>query len=169
MTTQKQVEPALYVGTYAKYNNGDISGAWLKLSDYIDRDDFEQACRDLHKDESDPEIMFQDFEGFPAAWYCEAQALPELWDFLRLPAHERAALCEYLSDVVPDGTLTDFQDDFMGQFASWSDFVSEQLDCSGILEQIPPQYHGYFHLQAYSNDLRAKYTMTASGYVFSTS
>lgn len=32
--------PKVYVGTYAKYNNGDISGEWLDLTDYVDYDDF---------------------------------------------------------------------------------------------------------------------------------
>lgn len=57
----------LYVGTYAKYNADSLGGGWLDLSDYSDRDEFLGACRDLHKDESDPELMFQDFEGFPRA------------------------------------------------------------------------------------------------------
>lgn len=55
----------LYVGTYAKYNSGSIAGAWLDLEDYADRDSFLVAARELHKDESDPELMYQDFEGFP--------------------------------------------------------------------------------------------------------
>ena len=28
---------SVYVGTYAKYNNGSLSGAWLNLSDYSDK------------------------------------------------------------------------------------------------------------------------------------
>jgi len=49
----------IYVGTYAKYNAGSIKGAWLDLEDYSDRDAFLEACRELHKDEQDPEFMFQ--------------------------------------------------------------------------------------------------------------
>ena len=30
-------EVKVYVGTYAKYNNGSLSGAWLDLSDYSDK------------------------------------------------------------------------------------------------------------------------------------
>src|SRR5690349_16831915 len=55
--------PRVYVGTYAKYNNGSIAGAWLDLEDYADKDSFLAACAELHKDEDDPEFMFQDFEG----------------------------------------------------------------------------------------------------------
>jgi len=51
------VQPRIYVGTYAKYNSGSIKGQWLNLKDYSDKDDFLAACRELHKDESDPEFM----------------------------------------------------------------------------------------------------------------
>ena len=30
----------LYVGSYAKYNNGSIAGAWLELNDYGDSEEF---------------------------------------------------------------------------------------------------------------------------------
>ena len=56
---------SVYVGTYAKYNNGSLSGAWLNLSDYSDKEEFYEACRELHKDEEDVEYMFQDWENVP--------------------------------------------------------------------------------------------------------
>ena len=52
--------PKVYVGTYAKYNNGNLFGEWLELDDYSDEDEFLEACRELHSDEEDPELMFQD-------------------------------------------------------------------------------------------------------------
>lgn len=51
-------EARIYVGTYAKYNEGSIFGKWLDLSDYSDSEEFYEACRELHKDEEDPELMF---------------------------------------------------------------------------------------------------------------
>ena len=36
-------EAKVYVGTYAKYNNGSLSGAWLDLSDYSDKEEFYEA------------------------------------------------------------------------------------------------------------------------------
>ena len=44
-------EARVYVGTYNKYNNGSLFGKWLDLSDYSDKDEFMEACRELHKDE----------------------------------------------------------------------------------------------------------------------
>ena len=44
-------ESKIYVGTYAKYNDGSIFGKWLTLSDYADKEEFYEACKELHKDE----------------------------------------------------------------------------------------------------------------------
>ena len=52
-------EAKVYVGTYGKYNNGSLFGAWLDLSDYSDKEEFYEACRELHKDEEDAEYMFK--------------------------------------------------------------------------------------------------------------
>lgn len=60
----------VYVGTYKKYNNGSLKGAWLDLSDYGDYDAFLAACKKLHKDEKDPEFLIEDSEGFPDGLDC---------------------------------------------------------------------------------------------------
>lgn len=65
-------EAKVYVGTYGKYNNGSLSGAWLDLSDYSDKKEFYEACRELHKDEEDAEYMFQDYENIPEALISES-------------------------------------------------------------------------------------------------
>ena len=64
--------PKIYVGTYAKYNDGSIDGKWITISDYNTYEEFVDACRELHSDEDDPEFMVQDYENFPEKWYHEA-------------------------------------------------------------------------------------------------
>ena len=61
--------PSVYCGTYRKYNEGSIFGAWLDISKFSDYDEFIDVCRQLHADEEDPELMFQDYEGFPSLLY----------------------------------------------------------------------------------------------------
>lgn len=65
----KQDTPALYVGTYAKYNAGDLAGAWIDLQACEDKETFFNVCRALHGDEDYPELMFQDFRRFPKELY----------------------------------------------------------------------------------------------------
>ena len=51
-----------YVGTYGKYNEGSLEGKWLDLEDYTSYEEFCDACKELHKDEKDPEFMIQDWD-----------------------------------------------------------------------------------------------------------
>lgn len=71
---------AVYVGTYHKYNCGSIAGKWLKLADYANKDEFIKACRELHKDEADPELMFQDYENIPSWMIGESFIDAEIWN-----------------------------------------------------------------------------------------
>ena len=90
--------PAIYCGTYAKYNAGSLKGAWLALEDYSDADEFLAACLELHKDEVDPELMFQDFQCFPKALYAESphkEKLERLYAWLELDDDDRELLEVY--------------------------------------------------------------------------
>lgn len=60
----------VYVGTYRKYNNGNLDGKWMTLEDYSSFKEFINACCEVHKDESDPELMIQDTEDFPDGLGC---------------------------------------------------------------------------------------------------
>jgi antirestriction protein len=52
----------IYVGTYGKYNNGSLFGEWLEISKFSNLQEFYRYISELHKDENDPEFMFQDWE-----------------------------------------------------------------------------------------------------------
>ena len=54
--------PAVYCGTYAKYNNGSLYGMWIDLSTFENYHDFMEFCNRLHANEAEPELMFQDYE-----------------------------------------------------------------------------------------------------------
>lgn len=60
----------VYVGTYAKYNSGSLSGKWISLKNCKSYSDFIQKCREAHEDEDDPEFMIQDTEDFPEGLDC---------------------------------------------------------------------------------------------------
>lgn len=138
--TSSSTSPRLYVGTYAKYNAGSIKGAWLDLEDYADRDSFLEACAELHKDESDPEFMFQDFEGFPRAWYSESSAPPdELWEeFLDLSDDERAAFGCYADHMGGPVTVEEFRDAYQGVWDSGAAFAENIAEeCGDIPKDLP--------------------------------
>ena len=64
--------PSIYCGTYSKYSGEKgICGLWIDLSSFNSYDDFTDFCKAIHADEADPELMAQDYEGFPRQWYNE--------------------------------------------------------------------------------------------------
>lgn len=64
------MNPKVYVGTYAKYNNGSIAGGWISLKSCKNYDDFLRKCYALHRDEREPELMVQDTDDFPDGLSC---------------------------------------------------------------------------------------------------
>lgn len=124
----------IYCGTFAKYNSGSsIAGKWLTLADYADREEFLEACREIHADEADPELMFQDFEGFPRCWYCESSAPPEiLWEYLALEEEEAEAFAAYAENVGQHATIRNFQDAFQGKWESVEDYAEDLAEQCGV-------------------------------------
>lgn len=131
--TTSATKPAIYVGTYAKYNEGSIEGKWLNLEDYASKDAFYEAAKELHKDEEDPELMFQDFEGFPRRYYSESSLPDALWDWLELDADDRELLEVYIDEVNDnDATIDQARDAFMGKYDSEEDWAQELIGDGGI-------------------------------------
>lgn len=104
----------IYVGTYAKYNSGSIAGAWLTLSDYANKDEFLAACRKLHKDEADPEFMFQDAENIPSWLWGESFVDAAIWSYkepkekdVQSAAEKRAILEKYIKPIYLEEEIKD--------------------------------------------------------------
>lgn len=87
---EKLSEARIYVGTYAKYNEGSIFGKWMDLLDYSGRKEFYDACRELHNDEKDLELMFQDWENIPSALIGESWLAENIFEIIEAVS----ALCE---------------------------------------------------------------------------
>lgn len=137
--------PAVYVGTYHKYNCGSIFGKWFELTEFDGREDFYEACQALHADEWDAEFMFQDQEGIPSQFVSES-AID--WDFI--------AWAEYTGECDYDA----FDDAYRGEAESEEDYAQEMVDDNGLLNEVPEPLRSYFDFEAYARDL------FSSGYVF---
>lgn len=123
-------EPAVYCGTYGKYNNGDISGMWVDLASFATYADFYEFCKRLHADEADPELMYQDFEGYPQIWYSECgideARFDKIKEFANLSESEREAFEVYLNNWNSEASVEDFAEHYQGHFEYPEDFA-EQL------------------------------------------
>ena len=131
----------IYVGTYAKYNSGSIAGKWLDLEDCSSREEFLTACAEVHKDEKDPEFMFQDFEGFPESYYSESHIPDELFEFLALDDDERQVVAMYAECSglsFRDFTPEDARDAFHGKADSVAEFAERLAEeCGEIPKDLP--------------------------------
>ncbi len=144
----------IYVGTYAKYNNGNLFGEWLDLGDYSDKDEFIAACRALHEDEEDPELMFQDTEDIPDELVSESHVSPECWELLEAyDEHDEDAVKAYCH-CFGEWNKRDFENKYRGEYDSWADLAEQLLDETGELNEIPERLRGYFDYEAYGRDLR---------------
>ena len=148
--------PAVYVGTYGKYADGSIDGEWVKLTDFDTYDDFMDYIRELHKDESDPEFMFQDYENFPEAWYSESGLSEETFDkiieWYEMDDEERSAYEAYLDLGVGDD-IEDFHERYEGQFSSPTDLAYHLVEELGL----PGNAEYYFDFETFGRELSYDY------------
>lgn len=167
--------PAVYVGTYKKYNEGSLFGMWLDLSTFEDFDEFYMACRILHEDESDPEFMFQDYEAFPESWYsesglCSREKFELIKMYSELDDNEKAAFDAYLglhgSNMDDESVFDDFREKFVGEYDSEEDFAYQLAEETCMFDQVPESVKMYFDYKAFARDLFMGDYDFESGYVF---
>ena len=162
--------PALYVGTYAKYNSGSLSGMWVDLTTFYDCDDFLNFCNALHADEKYPELMFQDFQNMPKAFYCEsginAETFGKINDYYKLCQHyDKAAVDAYI-DYNNNFDMDGFENDFCGEYDSEEDFSREIVNDCYDLEKQMGHLAMYFDYEAFAHDLFITNYVYNNGYVF---
>ena len=163
--------PAVYVGTYHKYNCGSIFGKWLDITAFADYDEFLAVCRFLHRDEADPEFMAQDYENFQEEWYTEGfmsrEEFDKIQEFAELDEDEREAFEAFL-DLKCDSDLSvdDFREAYCGEWDSEEEFARNIVEECGMLDNVPESLKDYFDFERYADELfRYDYDFQ-DGYVF---
>ena len=174
--------PSIYVGTYAKYNNGSLFGEWLNLTDYSDKDEFYEACKELHDDEDDPEFMFQDWEYINDIFISECHISEKFFDHInKLEEIENENTKEafeiYLGvfqdmrkeffDI--DSAFDDFGERYQGYFEGYnpeSDFTYQFVEQTGLLNGVSDSIQTYFDYDKYKRDLFIGDYTEYSGHIF---
>ena len=129
--------PRIYVGTYGKYNSGSIFGKWFDLTEYKNLKEFYNALKDYHKNEHDPEFMFQDWENIPSCLIGESWIHEEIYDYIE--EIQNGNICyEVFNDFLSYYYTFDFdsiyeaikkaQERFRGCFNSLKEYAEEELD-----------------------------------------
>lgn len=148
---------AIYVGTYRKYNNGSIAGAWIDL-DGLDKDAFWEKVNELHADEiaatGEIEPMFQDWEGVPKGMVSESYINDELWAWLELDEDDRELVDLYRAEVNQDGTIEQARECFRGKADSETDWAYDWWEETGMSASIPKDLRGYIDYAAWVRDMK---------------
>lgn len=148
--------PALYCGTYGKYNSGNLRGMWVDLSTFNDYEDFVNFCYAIHADESDPELMFQDYDNMPRSLYRESMGEKGFEKIM-----EYCELCDdYSVEAVDDFLEWDSTDDldrmhdaYVGVYDSKEDFAREIVNDCYDLDNMMGSLACYFDYEAFARDL----------------
>ena len=171
-------EAAIYCGTYHKYNCGSIYGKWLKLSDYADKEEFYKACAELHKDESDPEFMFQDWEYIPEGMVGESWVSEKVWDLMNADDDDIELVqhyCNACSIKIEDyedieDLIREAKDCFVGHYEDVEDLGREMFEefvLPFIDEHLRGTIENYFDCEDYGRSFTVDW-YEEDGYYFDT-
>lgn len=172
--------PAVYVGTYRKYNNGSLDGMWLDLTSFCDYDEFMDVCAYLHRDEDDPELMFQDWDNIPDCWrdesYFDEQTFDKIREWADMDSDEQEAFDAFMG-VFGEDDIDSFRERYEGQYDDMEEFARYIVEETGLLtlphsgyipNEVRAQFENvaeYFDFERYAEDLECDYTWE-DGYVF---
>lgn len=168
--TNGSYSPALYCGTYGKYNSGDLRGMWVDLSTFDSYEDFVNFCKAIHADEDDPELMYQDYENMPGSLYHESMGEKGFEKIM-----EYCELCdEYGVSAVDDFLEWDSSDDldrmhdaYVGVYDSEKDFAEEIVSDCYDLDNMMGSLACYFDYEKFARDLfMGDYYFGSHGTVF---
>ena len=148
--------PALYCGTYGKYNSGNLGGMWVDVSTFDSYEDFLNFCKAIHADEEDPEIMCQDGENIPDSLCSESMGEDEFNNLLKY-----CELCDEYNVLAVDDFLEFYKPEYLdmmhdayeGVYCSREEFAEEKANEDFNLEKMIGNLADYFDYASYARDL----------------
>ena len=148
--------PALYCGTYGKYNSGNLGGMWVTVSTFNDYEDFVNFCKAIHADEEEPELMYQDFANIPDSLYHESMGEEEFNNLLKYcelcDEYNVLAVDDFLEWYSPED-LDMMYDSYVGVYDSKEDFAREIVSDCYDLDKMMGDLACYFDYEALARDL----------------
>ena len=146
---------SVYVTTYKKYDEKNLSGEWLTLGNYKNYEDFIQACKDLHKDEENPKLMFFNWKGAKVFKLFIQEIgidknifllndLGEIEDYV-------IAYIAYVGEVSQE-IVEEAQEKYVGEFENYEElgqYFVEEIDAM----EIPKGLEYYIDYEKYGRDI----------------
>ena len=148
--------PALYCGTYGKYNSGNFNGMWVNVSTFDSYDDFNTFCKAIHADEEEPELMYQDGENIPDSLCSESIGEEEFNNLLKY-----CELCDEYNVLAVDDFLEFYKPEYLdmmhdayeGVYCSREEFAEEKAIEEFNPEKMMGDFADYFDYASYARDL----------------
>ena len=131
----------IYVGTYGKYNDGNLAGKWVDVTD-LSNDEFTKEIELLHDDEDDPEFMYQDFE-VPDAFESlidEGFISNDFWslkDWYTSQSEDYQNAFNAFVNLGHDPNPENFEEAYMGEYSSGAEYAGQLADELGELSNVP--------------------------------
>ena len=148
--------PALYCGTYGKYNSCNLRGMWVNVSTFGSYEDFLNFCKAIHADENDPELMYQDFENMSRSLYHESMGVEEFENILKYcelcDDYSVSAVDDFLEWFSPED-LDRMPDAYAGVYDSKEDFAREIVNERYNIDKMMGDLAYYFNYEALTRDL----------------
>lgn len=154
---------SVYVGTYKKYNNGNLAGEWIDITDFADWTEFVEYCQNLHADEEEPELMFQDYDNMPKGIELCEDTFELLQEYSN---HENQEALNAFIELYGYLNIDDFEDKYQGEYDSKKDFAYYIVDECYNLEKMMGSLSSYFDYDAFARDLFIYDYDYCNGYVF---
>ena len=160
-------KPAVYAGTYGLYNSGSLYGKWFYFDDYESLDDMKESIVAYFDGvDSDPEIMYQDYENFPREFYSECSISEELFNYCkyveRYPNYSEST--EAFVKIFREWDEDKYNEHYLGYFEDYSDLGRYYADCGCI--EIPENLRCYFDYEAYGRDISYSFSEYDGHYFF---
>lgn len=166
----------LYVGTYHKYNCGSIYGKWIDLDDFSNKNEFLSACFEVHKDEDDPELMFQDVEcefGWERQLYSESFISPSYLDIKNALSRNKlseevfSAYVQYKSEDITEELVSQCAENYQGEYSDLKSFAESYCEETGMIDEVPPFFRDHIDYESIARDMECNSEFFESeGYVF---
>ena len=162
--------PALYCGTYGKYNSGNLRGMWVDLSTFDYYEEFEAFCFAIHADEYDPELMYQDYENMPRSLYHESmgeEGFNKIAEYCELCDDYSVSAVDDFLEWSSSDDLGRMHDAYVGVYDSEEDFAEEIVSDCYDLEKTMGDLACYFDYEKFARDLfMCDYYFGSHGTVF---
>ena len=148
--------PALYCGTYGKYNSGNLGGMWVNVSTFGSYEYFLNFCKAIHADEEEPELMYQDGENIPDSLCSESMGEEEFNNLIKY-----CELCDEYNVLAVDDFLELYKPEYLdmmsysyvGVYDSREEFAEEKANEDLNIEEMMGDLAYYFDYEAFARDL----------------